>query len=151
MAEANSSATDLLRETGLRPTKARQLILEHLASRLDHPSTDAILEGLRRAGHRLGTATVYQNLNKLAAAGLVGRLVGPDGLMRFDATVEPHPHAVCRRCSAVVDASIDGFALERLEPVCPRSGSPLEGWTFDGLRVELTGLCAKCSERDPRP
>ncbi len=144
----DSILLDRLKAQGLRPTRARRLILGHLAGRTDHPDAESIRDGLMRDGERLGPATLYQNLHRLAAEGLVGRLVGPDGVMRFDPTVEPHPHAVCRRCSVIVDVDVPPEALEKLTPLSKTSGRSLAGWTLDSLSVEFRGLCPSCARLD---
>ena len=133
-----------LGEHGLRTTKARRLILSHLADRTDHPTADAILRSLRLEGHDLGPATLYQNLSKLTEAGLVARISGPDGLMHFDPMVEPHPHRACRQCGRIVDASVDSGLVGRLEPTCPHTGHSLGDWRLEGVELELKGVCPGC-------
>jgi Fur family peroxide stress response transcriptional regulator len=123
------------------------LILSHLAGRTDHPTADAVLRALRLDGHDLGPATLYQNLGKLAEAGLVARISGPDGLMHFDPTVEAHPHMTCRRCGKIVDAQVEADLVERLTPRCPHSGRSLSDWQVEGVDLELRGVCPACLAR----
>lgn len=61
----------LLRAHGLRPAKARRVILQHLSQRSYHPTAEQIRGSLRRNGQALSTATVYQNLTRPAAEGLL--------------------------------------------------------------------------------
>ena len=137
-------------ERGLRTTRARLLILDHLSDRTDHPTADAILRGLRHQGHELGPATLYQNLSRLSDAGLLLRLTGPDGLMHFDATVEPHPHLSCFQCGRIVDAEVQSDLLDNLSPHDPLSGEPLDDWLLHDVQLELKGLCPDC-QRDADP
>lgn len=138
--------TSKLCERGLRTTKARLLILSFLAERIDHPTADNILRILRDRGHELGPATLYQNLGKLADAGLVARLTGPDGLMHFDATVKAHPHLACIKCGQIVDVEVKEDLLKDLVPVCPHTNKPLHGWRLEDVQIELRGVCPACRE-----
>ncbi len=133
-----------LGECGLRSTKARVLILSYLADRYDHPTAESILRGLRKRGHRIGPATLYQNLSKLADAGLVMRLNGPDGLMHFDGNVEPHPHLSCMSCGKFVDVRVDESLLQKLSPEDPMTGEPLSDWQLAEIQIELKGTCPSC-------
>ncbi len=144
MAEKQDQLGTRLGERGLRTTKARLLILAHLAKRRDHPTADAILKTLHLEGHKLGPATLYQNLSRLAEAGLVARLGGPDGLMHFDPNVLPHPHLVCKRCGQIVDAKIDNDIIDRLAPTCPHLGHTLSTWQLEDVELELKGICPDC-------
>jgi Fur family peroxide stress response transcriptional regulator len=133
---------------GLRSTNARVLILSFLENRKDHPTAESILRSLRQRGHQVGPATLYQNLSKLADVGLIARLNGPDGLMHFDATVEPHPHLACITCSRIVDVRIDEAMLRELRPSDPISGEPLSDWLLEEVRLELKGLCPSCQGKN---
>jgi Fe2+ or Zn2+ uptake regulation protein len=78
-----------LHEHGLRPTEARRLVLALLDEKNNHPSSEGIISALRNKGYPISIATLYQNLNNLVEAGLLIRIKGPDGLMRFDANLTP--------------------------------------------------------------
>ncbi|MDZ4179179.1 MAG: transcriptional repressor, partial [Coriobacteriia bacterium] len=86
---------------------------------------------------------VYQNLNKLADAGLVQRLAGPDGRTRFDADLSDHDHIVCDSCGKVRDfdlAPASRRALQRAATGDPGIGS----WSVFRTAIELHGLCPEC-------
>ncbi len=135
-----------LGELGLRSTKARVLILSFLAKRRDHPTAEDILQGLRKQGHQVGPATLYQNLGKLADAGLIARLNGPDGLMHFDGNVAPHPHLACLQCGAIIDVEVDICAIQELKPTDPDTGEPISGWSLEEIQLELKGICPNCRD-----
>jgi Fe2+ or Zn2+ uptake regulation protein len=136
-----------LGESGLRTTKARILILNHLAHRHDHPTADGILKSLRLEGTALGPATLYQNLGKLADAGLILRITGPDGLMHFDGKSSAHPHLACISCGQIVDAEVDESLLARLAPICPHTRKPLSSWRLEDVQLELKGVCPDCQRK----
>ena len=58
---------------------------------------------------QIAQATVYNNLNKLAEAGLI-RKISIEGMPdRYDA-VYKHDHLVCNRCGKLMDVSFDDIS-----------------------------------------
>ncbi|MDP2401945.1 MAG: Fur family transcriptional regulator [Actinomycetota bacterium] len=138
-----ASISEALMRVGLRPTRARCGILAHLLGSDVHPNAEEITAGLRSDGIAVGVATVYQNLNKLADAGLVHRLAGPDGRTRFDADLSDHDHIVCDSCVKVRDfdlAPASRHALHRAAAGDAATGS----WLISRTTIELHGLCPEC-------
>src|SRR5271157_2065362 len=134
-----------------RNTPRQRALLEVLES-ADRFLSAAELHGrlcayLAPRGLRVGIATVYSQLRRLAQSGTVDTLHGDDGETRYwlprgDAH---HHYLVCRSC---------GRALERV-------ADPVEEWvdalgaTF-GFRdvthtFESSGLCDRCADPDSRP
>jgi Fe2+ or Zn2+ uptake regulation protein len=142
-----TAASSLLSSHGLRPSRARVLILALLARRREHLTTQGIHRILENGGYKLGAATIYQNLNRLAHEGLVRRLIGPDGLARFEANLSPHHHLLCVECGRIVDAGLNERSLRHLNPVDLVTGKPARGWEFNGAQVELKGVCPSCRQR----
>ncbi|MFO7676419.1 MAG: Fur family transcriptional regulator [bacterium] len=134
----------LLRSRGLRPTQARQLILSNLLGRTDHPSAEEIRQALARRGVAMSVATLYQNLKRLTGSGVVAGFAGEDGVMRYDANVEPHAHAVCRVCGRVADVEPGESQLKGLLAALARSARHYRDWQISTARVELHGLCPRC-------
>jgi Fur family transcriptional regulator, peroxide stress response regulator len=133
-----------LREHGLRPTKARRLLLAYLGEKNQHPNTDGIRMALRSSGYSLSIATLYQNLNKLVLAGLLMSIKGPDGLMHFDANLEPHHHFVCLNCNKMIDVKIKQESRMQENAIDFHSGNPISGWTVNQIKAELLGICPDC-------
>jgi Fur family transcriptional regulator, peroxide stress response regulator len=128
---------EALRARGARPTRQRRAIYTALAGRVDHPTAEALHRSVRRLVPGLSLATVYTSLETLSAAGLVGRMVGPDGVVRYDARIDVHDHRRCLRCGAIDD-------LER-----PSGSTTLETYDTPGFRatdyhIEIVGYCAAC-------
>lgn len=140
-------AEQRLRAQGLRPTKARCLLLNLLGESQNHSSTEEMLEALRRRGHRASAATLHQNLNRLIQEGLLAHFTGPDGLSRFDANLAPHHHLVCVRCGRIVDVEVDRSLLKQLAPVGLHDGPALPEWQIKGAQVEFRGICTACQSR----
>lgn len=126
-----------LRKSGARPTRQRRAIYVALSGRSDHPTAEALHRSVRRRVPGLSLATVYTSLEVMAEAGLVGRIVGPDGVARYDARIDVHDHRRCLRCGAIDD-------LER-----PGNSRTLETYETPGFRatdyhIEIVGYCVAC-------
>lgn len=129
-----------LRARGARPTRQRRAIFMALSSRLDHPTAETLHRAVRPRVPGLSLATVYTTLEILVGAGLAGRLVGPDGVARYDARTDGHDHRRCLACGAIDD-------LDR-----PAQEDPLPLYTSAGFRpiayrIEVTGYCAGCQTK----
>lgn len=136
---ADKSAVHRIARAGLRPTAARVAILESLDATCDHPTADELAARLGAQGRRIGRATVYQNLDKLAEAGVITSLTSSDGLRRFDATLEPHQHFVCTESGRIYDVQVDPELLKKLKPIDPATGKPMKGAMVGEVRIQFVG------------
>ncbi len=140
----DSSHTDeCLQYAGVRPTQARVAIMEHLTQG-GHPTTEELGMALMGKGLKIPTATLYQNLEKLTAAGLLVRFTGHDGQVRYDANLAYHHHMICTACNRVADVRIAN-PLESLAIFDARAGEPMLRWTLENAEIELKGRCPDCS------
>lgn len=119
-------------------------MLALLTEENDHPSTDGIIKALRERGFPVSLATLYQNLDKLAEAGLLIRIKDHDGLMRFDANLASHYHLACDSCGRIVDVKMNRESLLQEIPVAFQSGQSLTGWHIETLKLEYHGICPSC-------
>jgi Fe2+ or Zn2+ uptake regulation protein len=133
-----SPATKLA-NAGVRPTTARVAILESLEEVRDHPTADELTVRLGRSGHRIGRATVYQNLDKLLEAGVIASLTAGDGLRRYDATLEPHQHFIDSESGRIYDVHVDEALLKKLKPIDPTTGKALKNAKVGEVRIQFHG------------
>jgi Fe2+ or Zn2+ uptake regulation protein len=110
----------------------------------DHLSAEEIRIALRRRGHVVSIATLYQNLARLSEAGLLASFADSEGLVRFDANTAPHAHLVCSRCGRILDLSLTSPLVNRLNISGAKPARQYRGWTVQNARLELCGLCPKC-------
>lgn len=142
----NPEVSERLREHGLRPTKARRLVLALLGDKNDHLNPEGIMAALRNKGYPMSVATLYQNLNNLVEAGLLIRIKGPDGLMRFDANLDPHHHLVCDTCGKMIDVRINHKTQIQQSAVDYQTGNSLSDWHINHINIELKGTCPDCKK-----
>lgn len=127
-----------LESAGLRPTAAREAILEALY-RIGRPASHG--EVAKALEGQLDRVTIYRNLYLLEEAGLAHRVQGVDGKWRFCAH-DPniagcpgnHPHFLCLRC---------GKMICLLGQTIPYVEVP-EGVKVEGKQLVVYGLCPDC-------
>jgi Fe2+ or Zn2+ uptake regulation protein len=132
---------ELLHARGQRVTSQRLVILRELRRRSQHATAEEIH---RAVHHELpGTAapTIYATLDLFVQLGLARRIdTGTAAL--YDARLEPHQHAICRRCGRVED--VDG----RMNATALLRAAGTQGFHADSAELIISGLCHECA---PRP
>ena len=120
-------------------SKKRELLLEALRGRADHPTAEALYRDLKPACPQLSLGTVYRNLAVLSEQGLASAVATVDGQLRYDGRTEPHAHFICRVCSRVEDLELPDMA----GPLYARAGESL-GCLPEGYSLSIRGVCAAC-------
>ena len=72
-----------------RNTIQRQIVLQAVNQMHNHPTADAIYAFIAAQHPTISKATVYRNLNKLAAQGEILRVPVPTGADHFDFNIKP--------------------------------------------------------------
>jgi Fe2+ or Zn2+ uptake regulation protein len=129
---------EALEASGQRYTDQRAAVYRFLLGTDAHPSADDVFTAVRGELPEISLATVYKSLETLVGCGLAMKLTYGDGSARYDGRTDPHPHARCLACGAVLDVPgrLDGRALADLGEV--------PGFAVEGYRLELVGYCAGC-------
>ena len=137
-----------LKRAGLKLTPQRIAIVRLFSSDPSHPTAQDLFERLRPSFPSMSFATVYNTLDALARAGLAGlvRLPGKRGdAARFDPNREPHHHAVCDGCGAVIDIAAGSLAPSPGATKKLRRAAP--GFSVRAVERIYRGSCARCSRR----
>src|SRR5579884_3345995 len=103
---------DLLHSRGQRVTSQRLVILRELRRRRQHATAEEVHRAVQHELPGISVPTIYATLDLFVELGLARRIeTGTAGL--YDAGLEPHQHAACRRCGRVQDVSgrLDATAL----------------------------------------
>lgn len=141
--DSHESAERMLREAleanGQRYTEQRAAVYRYLMHTDAHPTADDLFTSVRSEIPDISLATVYKSLEALVGCGLATKLTYGDGSARYDARTDPHPHARCLTCGAVLDVPgrLNHAALTELGPV--------SGFQVEGYRLELVGHCETCA------
>lgn len=126
-----------LRAAGLRVTRPRLAVLQVLTQLGGPRSHGEVVEALAKAGW--DRATLFRNLNDLAAAGLLRRFDVGDHVWRFELAASQsaehgHAHFVCNDCGSV--QCVDGVELRADE-----ASRPLLSAATD---IQIRGTCPDC-------
>ena len=127
-----------------RSTHPRQAIAESLIN-LGRTgaafSADDLLKRLRKTNPRIGRATVYRSIEKLARMKVLDRIDFSDGthFFRLCGSESHHHHLACTKCHRVVDLN---FCLqdEQIAAIGKR-----ESFAIKDHAITLFGLCKDCS------
>ena len=136
-------ARELLRrkldERGLSLTSQRAAVYDYLSRVNHHPTAEEIFLQIKGELPKISLATVYKNLEALAACGAITKLGYGDASARYDVRTDRHYHARCLGCGCIwdVEAGAGAAALERVKPQM--------GFKVEDYRLEILGRCRDCS------
>ena len=126
-------------EAQTKQFKKRNAILTCLHGTDKHPSAEMVHEMLHEEHPDISLATVYRNLARFKAQGLITSVATVRGIERFDANTDPHVHFICTGCDAVLD-------LPQIE--VPYSlgcdAEKCSGCHVQSCQLTFTGLCSDC-------
>ena len=129
----------ILRETGQRVTRQRQVILTELRRMITHPTAKEIYEAVRYHLPQISLGTVYRNLGVLEDLGLLRRLEC-GGISRYDGDLHRHFHLQCVDCNQVYD--IDQSLVKNLNMDLLKS----QGFELLDYKLDFYGLCPSCKK-----
>lgn len=117
-------------------TKHRELILQDLKGRYDHPTAKMVFESVKGKSEKISFATVYNSLEYLVEKGLVHKLNMESESVRYDGMVEDHSHLICKDCGKVID--VGQFEIQ--------GDAKFQSLGFQVKHVDIivTGTCSAC-------
>jgi len=131
---------DTMSETKLRYSKQRETIYEVLKDDCTHPCVDDIYAKVKQLIPDISLGTVYRNLNLLADHHRITRLDIGDGVIHFDARIDPHYHLICDQCGTIQDIVCSQAILDELiNKVNEQSEHVIEG-----AQILFHGTCSHC-------
>lgn len=130
------------RSRGLRMTPQRDVLLRVLSAMRHHPTADELCQGVRQTLPSISAATVYRNVQQLAAADVINRLERASDVIRYDANPTAHHHFVCTACGRVED-----IYLDRVTYRIDRQRTAFRADSVTSCDVQLRGRCARCRSR----
>jgi Fur family transcriptional regulator, ferric uptake regulator len=129
-----------LRAGGERVTTARRLVLAALvAARDEHASAEQLAGAIQDVNPEISLSTVYRTLDVLESAGLVIRAGFGDGTATtYHLIDDPHHHAVCDECGAVIHLPASSF------DVVVRKLQRDHGFAAHPRHLTVGGICSTC-------
>lgn len=124
----------------VRQSKHQEKIYEIIHGTGIHMTAEEVWEKAKLIDSSIGIATVYRQLNNLAAQNKIQRIRDKDQGYIYDGNGKPHHHFYCTSCGQYSDISLeyDGELDHRIE---------LEtGSTVSGHRLVFEGICKHCKQ-----
>jgi Fur family ferric uptake transcriptional regulator len=132
---------EYLQSRGMRMTKPRRCVLEHVFARHEHFDADTLIDQLPSHGQKgyVGRATVYRTLKEFVDAGLL-REFQLDGraVYEHDYGYPQHDHLYCQECQELIEFQSEEL-IELREAVARQTN-----FRVTGHRFIITGVCEKC-------
>ena len=121
----------------MRYSKQREQVYETIASSMEHLKVEEIYQALKQGESKIGIATVYRNVKELESCGRIRKIKDLEGVDHYDATIQIHPHFICRKCNCVYD--IDSKNYDIIEKM-----QKLTKHTIESIDITLRGICDRC-------
>ena len=125
----------------IRRSEQRELVLQAVLARKDHPTAEAVFKSLHEQAPHLSLGTVYRNLNTLADNDMIGRVGMISGAECFDWDPNSHEHFYCRKCHKIINLDLPEGELNALIKNVP-------GLRIEGHCLTVTGVCAECASKE---
>ncbi|MCH8239337.1 MAG: transcriptional repressor [Proteobacteria bacterium] len=104
---------DILRQSGLRPTRQRVALAELLFARGDrHLTAERLHEEAVSNDVPVSLATVYNTLHQFTEAGLLREVAVEGAKTYFDTNTSNHCHFFCERDGVLIDIPTEGLSVE---------------------------------------
>ncbi|MGV3666513.1 MAG: Fur family transcriptional regulator [Leptospira bouyouniensis] len=117
-------------------TKHRELILQDLKERHDHPTAKMVFESVRDKADKISFATVYNSLEYLVDHKLVNKLNIESESVRYDAFLDNHSHLICHSCGTILDVPALGLS--------ETTDWKAMGFVADHIDIVVSGTCSSC-------
>lgn len=119
-------------------SRQREIILETLKNNAVHPTAEYLYSILEKEQGNTSLATLYRNLNLLAAHGIIKKIDGLEPSSHFDHNTHEHYHFICDKCKKVFDVSADVAPELQL-----KAGLEI-GADITSCDVIFHGICKNC-------
>jgi Fur family iron response transcriptional regulator len=107
--------SELLRRSGLRPTRQRLALAKLLFAGMDrHVTAEMLHADAVAAGQRVSLATVYNTLHQFKRAGLLRELAIDGSRTVFDTNTSNHNHFFIERDGHLLDIPSDSIRVDGL-------------------------------------
>ena len=127
-------------------SKQRELILNSLRNRKDHPTAEKLYLDLKNEMPELGIATVYRNLSDHCEEGKIIRIKTASGPDKFDGNTMPHIHFECKECGDIIDIVLFENQVKQLDNDLKIFAKQINAEVEDS-EITITGLCKKCKKK----
>ena len=129
-----------IRDLGL--TKQREVVLQVIRDSENHLTANEVFDEAKSLLPTISFATVYNSLRYLKEAGHIVEIQFGNGASRFDKMTSRHDHAICMKCSKLVDMELE-IPAELVE-----IAEKFSKFKLESIELTLRGLCPECSQNN---
>ncbi len=116
-------------------TKQRRLLHEILFTPPSHMTAEEVYQEAKKVCPGISLGTVYRNLKLMTEEGEIKRIPIVDGPDRYDRTVAPHDHLLCKVCQKILDLPPLDLKTELFEKI---------GVEIDSYELTIWYVCPAC-------
>lgn len=120
----------------MRYSHQRELIIDILKNRKDHPTADMVYESAKVKEPSISLGTVYRNLKLLESENVINTLETKDKKIHYDGDTSNHSHFICEKCGKIVDLFVEHKAPNELGAM---------GLTVKNSKCVYYGNCTDCT------
>ncbi len=117
-------------------TKHRNLILQDLKQRNDHPTAKMVFDSVKEKAEKVSFATVYNSLEFLVSEGYINQLNIDSESGHYDACLDKHSHMICKACGKIYDIPQASLATN--------TDFGNLGFQIEEIEVNIIGRCQNC-------
>lgn len=138
--------TEKLKIKGLKVTPQRLAVLDAVDHLKNHPTTERIIEYIRKTYPHIASGTVYKVLDVLVEHQLIKRVKTEKDIMRYEARTEKHHHLYCaesERIEDYIDHDLDQILNDYFRE------KEIPDFQVEEIRLQINGKFLKKKRRNP--
>ncbi len=128
-------ASEILKESGIKPSLHRIKILEYLIEKKNHPTVDLIFKDISGEIPTLSKTTIYNTLKTFHENNIVQLLTIEGNEVKYDVILEKHAHLKCVKCENLYDLSVNTKSLTL---------KSIDGHKILDGQLSYRGICKNC-------
>ena len=134
------SASEKLKEKGLKVTPQRMAIYKVVHDMKNHPTAENVADAIKSDFPSISVGTVYKVLNVLVENDLLKKVKSEKDIMRYDAMVSHHHHLYCNETDRIMD--YDDKELDELVADYFKR-KKIKNFKIEDVRLQITGKFKK--------
>jgi len=134
------SASENLKEKGLKVTPQRIAIYKAVVNLKNHPTAENVVEAISADFPSISVGTVYKVLNVLVEKKLLKKVKSEKDIMRYDAMVDHHHHLYCNDTDKIVDyedKELDELVMQYFKK------KRIKNFKIEDIKLQITGKFTK--------
>jgi len=136
---------DHIKESGLRTSSQRNVILSIMGNDKKHYTIEEIYEIAKKSNPGIGIATIYRTIRLFCEAGIAREIHLINDITRYEVITDSrhHDHLMCVNCGAFVEIASD--IIEKEQSRIAQN----HGFELTNHNLILYGICKECSKNKP--